>query len=169
MWWPEDQDAVRAHLRRVAVVKVDDTGSQQLVDLDGLASERWKGVVRLLPHGFSSNPPAGSEGMVLALGGRADRAMVLGLEDPKTRQKSIPAGTAVLYDDKGNVLFAQGKSGIAVNAKKGDVGVTSQSGNIFHDPGGGIVYLGGTGNDGGLYAPVLTVAGPSINVYARVG
>ena len=206
--FPEEQDGRIGHLRRVALKKVDDSGEQQLVDADGLASESFRQMVRVQPHGFSSNPPLDSEGMVLALGGRSDRAMVLGLEDPKTRQRDLPIGTSVLYDDQGSVVYVKGKDGIIVNAAKGDVSIVSQKrdvtitsgsdtdsgqqpGNIVatspkgqvrikaaedhvtivpgtdHDP-SKRVYLGGTGSDGNVYAAVMTAAGPSINVYARV-
>ena len=215
--FPEEQDGRLGHHRRVALTKVDDSGEQQLVDADGLVGESFKGLVRLQPHGFSSNPPVGSEGIVHALGGRADRAMVYGLEDPKTRQKDLPVGTTVVYDDQGSVVYVKGKDGIIVNAAKGDVATTSQKGivsvtsqkrdvtitsgsttdsgqqpgNIVatapkgqvrikaaedhvtivpgtdHDP-SKRVYLGGTGSDGHVYAAVMTAAGPSINVFARV-
>ena len=160
MWrgYPEAHESVLGHLRRVSVVKVDDSGAQQRVDLTGLASDAPKQIVRVQSHGFSSNPPKGSEGLLVSLGGRSDRAMVLGLEDPKTRQTGLPAGTSVLYEDKGNVVFVKGASGIQISAKTGDVTVSPAPGKF--------VFLGGDGT--GKYDLVLTVSGPSKNVKAKL-
>lgn len=211
--WPEDQEGLRSGIRRVAVQKVDDSGKkQQLVDLTGLSGENLKKIVRILPHGFSSNPPSKSEGIIITLGGRSDRAMVLGLEDPQTRQYNLPEGTAILYDDKGNIIHMKGDKGVVVDVKKGDWAQTVEegkynvtvnqgaiaivalqdkitidakqqsvtiqaenstisilaNGDITVDPGSGHnVYLGGPAGAG--MSQVLTVAGASSNVWAKIG
>ncbi len=161
-WWgqgPENQDAVLGSLRRGLITSVNDTGPQQLVNLQGLASELPINVLRIQPHGFSSNPPANSEGVFLALGGRSDRLVFIGGERPPNRPTNTPTGAAVLYDQNGNVIFAKMANGIAIDASTGQVYVKPGSGQN--------VYLGGTGSDGG-YALVATVSGPSINVLARI-
>ena len=157
-WWPEDQDAVRATLRRAAITKVDDTGNQQLLNLQGLASDQPQKVVRVLPHGFSSNPPPQSEGIIKSLGGRSDRGMFIGGEHPQYRQKNLTSGAAVLYDQNGNIIFANMQNGIQISAKTGNVYVKAA----------GTVYLGGTGSDG-TYALVSTASGASTNVMAKIG
>jgi phage gp45-like len=182
----ENQDATLGGLRRATILKVDDSGPQQLVDLQGLASDMPRKVVRILPHGFSSNPPAQSEGILKSLGGRSDRAQFIGGEHPQYRQKNLPSGNAVLYDDKGNVVWMKGAGGIAVTTKQGGVAVTAASassfevksgdltitvdgGNVYVDPKGQIVYLGGNPNNGGVFDQVMTQSGPSPYVYARIG
>ena len=190
--WPEDQEAVRSGVRRCFVTKVDDSGKQQLCDLSALKGEELKGVVRILPHGFASNPPNNSEGIIVGLGQRSDRAMVVGLEDPQTRQRNLPTGTAVLYDDKGNIVFMKGDKGIvtavakgdyALTVTKGDYSITTTEGNIsitsqkdgktivisakgditINCGKTGTVYLGP-----GPYSNVLTVAGASSDVVATI-
>lgn len=153
-------DGSLAHLRRASVVKVDDSGSQQKLNLRGLASDRPEEIVRILPHGFSSNPPENSEGVLLALGGRSDRVMFLGGEHKDYRQKNLPKGTAVLYDHKGNVIYARSDKGILVKAKQDHVIVQPQQGKR--------VYLGGNPEDGHQFAKVMTEDGPSPHVYARI-
>lgn len=156
----ENNDAVIATLRRAGVLKVDDSGEQQLVDLIGLASDKPRKVVRVLPHGFSSNPPLQSEGIFKSLGGRSDRGMFIGGEHSEYRQKNLTSGAAVLYDQNGNVIFANMQNGIQIDAKTGGVYVKPEPGQN--------VYLGGNGNDG-TYARVSTESGPAMNVYARIG
>lgn len=156
--WEHD-DAVRTILRRARVLKVDDSGTQQKLNLAGLKNERPEKIVRVLDHGFTSNPPDDAEGILIQLGGRSDRSLFIGGEHKDKRQKNLKTGQAVLYDDKGNVIFAKGSDGLAVHAKEGKV---------YVKPGDGKnVYLGGDGEDGS-YAKVMTEDGPSSNVYAKI-
>lgn len=100
----EHDDAIRNMLRRVTLVEVDDSGPQQKMVVRGLAGEELRGVVRVQPYGFTSNPPAGAEGLLVALGGRSDRAMLLGVEHPDFRQKSLGEKSTALYDAAGNIV-----------------------------------------------------------------
>ncbi|MDQ2080472.1 phage baseplate assembly protein [Xanthobacteraceae bacterium Astr-EGSB] len=159
LWFPEGQEGVVAQLRRGTLVKTDDRGSQQLLDVTGLKSEDLKEIVRVQPHGFTSHAPQKSEGVFLSLGGRSDRILALGFEHKDKRIRNLPEGAAVLYDDKGNVVYVKGSDGIAVHAKEGKVTVKPGDGQN--------VFLGGDGADG-TYARVVTESGPSINVYAKV-
>lgn len=165
----EHDDALRSMLRRARVLKVYDDGTQQKLDLGVLKNERPEKIVRVLPHGFSSNPNADAEGILLQLGGRSDRSLFLGGEHKDYRQKNLKPGEAVLYDDKGNVIYAKGSNGLSVNSKTGQVEVRSQNDKITVKPGDGeFVYLGGDGTDG-TYSFVMTEDGPSINVKAKTG
>jgi phage gp45-like len=168
MSFNEHDDMVRSVIRRARVMKVYDDGTQQKIDLAGLREERPEKIVRVLPHGFTSNPNREAEGVMIQLGGRSDRTLFFGGEHKDHRQKNLKEGQAVLYDDKGNVIFAKGNDGISVNAKKGVVEIRSQDDKVTVTPGSGKdVYLGGDGTEG-TYARVATEEGISMNVYARV-
>ena len=165
----EHDDAIRTMIRRARILKVDDSGTQQKLNLAGLKNERPEEIVRILPHGFTSNPNAEAEGVMLQLAGRSDRTLFLGGEHKDYRQKNLPTGTAVLYDDKGNVVYAKGRNGLSVNAKSGQVEIRSQNEKVTVKPGDGkMVFLGGDGSDGS-YSFVMTEDGPSTNVKAKVG
>jgi phage gp45-like len=161
VWQPEGRDSLIGTLRRGTSLDVDDSGTQQIIkNLRGLASEQFQDVYRPQPHGFSSNPPTGSEGIFLSLGGRSDRLLALGFEHKDKRPKNLPAGASVLYDAQGNVVRMMMANGIQIDAS---------AGKVYVKPGGGQnVYLGGTGADGS-YAPVSTVSGPAVNVLAKIG
>lgn len=159
LWYPEGQESAIAAVRRVTVTKVDDSGTQQLVNLRGLAGEAPEDIVHLSRFGFGSNPVLGSEGVGISLGGRSDRLMVLGLEHKDHRRKNLPAGTSVVYDNQGNIVFLKGANGIEVSAQQGKVSVKAGAGQK--------VFLGGTGDDGS-YDFVLTASGPSPFVKARI-
>jgi len=102
-YWEHD-DAIRSMIRRFQVLNVDDSGTQQILDLAGLYGEKPKRVLRVLPHGFTSNPPAGSDGLGLALGGRSDRLAYLDGGHEKHRPKNLPQGGAAIYDAYGKII-----------------------------------------------------------------
>ena len=165
----EDYYTHRNSGHRYLIRKVDDEGDIQLIDADGLADEQHTKIMRVYPYGFSSNSPEESHMLALGLGGRRDLLVALGGEHPKYRPRKLPTGNAVLYDDKGNVVWSKGKDGLSVNAKTGTVEIRSQDNKITVKPGDGQkVFLGGDGSDGS-YAKVMTESGPSINVYAKIG
>ena len=88
--------------RRVRLLDLDDSGPQQKMRVAGLSGEELKDIVRIQPYGFTSNPPPGAEGLLLSLGGRSDRAMLLGMEHPDFRIKGQPAGYQAIYDQFGS-------------------------------------------------------------------
>ena len=155
----EHDDALRGMLRRARIENVDDSGSQQQLDLSGFKNDKPRKVVRIGSHGIASNPPKESEGVIISLGGGSDRQMALGFEHREHRPKDLPAGTSVLYDDKGNVIRMYGADGLQIEAKLGKIYVKP--------PDGQNVYLGGNGVDG-VYSKVVTSAGAALNVFARV-
>lgn len=98
------EDAVGSAVRRARVTNVDDSGTQQKVDLIGLASEKPKKVVRVQPHGFSSYPIDDAEGVMIQMSGRSGRTLFLGGEHKDKRPKNLPKGGACIYDADGNVV-----------------------------------------------------------------
>ena len=101
--WGEQDHENRGRLSRVIITKVDDSGNQQLIDYDGVKDEQHTNVVRLQAFGYSNNPPAGAEGVVLALNSR-DAPMLIGIEHPDHKPKGLPSGGSRLYDSKGSYV-----------------------------------------------------------------
>lgn len=114
----ELDDAVRTSIRRMRVVKVDDTGSQQRIDLKGLKNEEPKEIFRPQAHGFTSNPPKDSEGIAFALGGRSDRTVYFDGGHKEYRPKDTPSGGTVLYNHKGDIVSIVENDLRIVHAKK---------------------------------------------------
>lgn len=100
----EDRAAIRAMLRRAAVVSVDDSGDRQLLDLSAFASDLPRKVARIQDFGFASNPPVGGEGLLLCPGGRSDRAVFVGGEAKQYRPKNTELGGTILYDANGQAV-----------------------------------------------------------------
>lgn len=176
----EHDDAIRSLIRRGVLRKVDDTGTQQLVDLALLAGDEPKKVFRPQQHGLTSNPPIGSEGFVVAMGGRSDRLLYIDGAHKDKRPKNLPAGGVALYDADGKLLKivkdgtdwdAGGKPLTIRNATKvkieGTTDVSFGVGSIWVHIVGGKVHLGVADPDGLSTNAVVTVAGPSTKVFAE--
>jgi phage baseplate assembly protein V len=148
----EVDDAIRSMLRRSRILKVDDSGTQQLVDVMNLAGDMPKAIYRQQPHGLSSNPPVNSEGFILALGGRSDRLLFLTGEHKDHRPKNLKSGETCVYDafkktiklleDK-LVVDAAGQDVQVINAKtitaEASETITLKAPKIIFE---GTVYLG---------------------------
>jgi phage gp45-like len=121
-----DRDALRTMLRRAAVRSVNDQGSQQLVNLSGLAGDQPADVPTVALFGFSSNPPAGGVGLIACPGGRSDKALFFGGELAKFRPKNQPVGGVTVYDAFGQAIsFVQNNIRIVGT---GAVTITAPSG-----------------------------------------
>lgn len=168
---------------RGRIVAVDDSKRGQTLTVEGYPGERFTGVLRDQPHGFSSVPPVGAVGWFERVGS-SDRLRAIGYDSDK-RPLSSPPGSAVLYDDKGNTIFAKGADGVTVRAKEGGIQVEAETGTISMKRGGMQVTMSDTriefgladglkviltpgrvdlGGEGG--ARVATESGPSNKVFA---
>lgn len=180
--FPESRDSLIATLRRATVIEVDDRGTQQMLKrMRGLRSEEFEDVYRPQPHGLTSVPPSGAEGLFLALGGRSDRLVALGFEHKDKRPRNLPAGAVALYDADGKVLklvkeetvLDAGNKPVTIkNATKikiegaEDIAIGVNGRWIRIRP--GRVDLGVTSPTGEAVPAVETTAGPSSKVFAVV-
>lgn len=151
--------ALRNMLSRARIMAVNDSGGQQMVNIAGLPGVRPENIYRFQPHGFTSSPPQGAEGVLMALGGHLDRALFLGGEVPAMRPAMAPAGGAIMYDAAGNQL-RMGKDNGQQQFSPGDM--------VIYRKIGKKIYLGGDPAQGGTFSPVMTAGGPSEVVMALV-
>src|SRR5258708_443366 len=100
----EHDDAARSTTRRARIVKVDDSGTQQRVDISGLKNEKPKKIWRPIDFGFFSVPPKDTDGVMIQMGGRSDRTLYLDGGHKDYRPKDRPVGSAGLFDQFGNLL-----------------------------------------------------------------
>lgn len=104
MGFDADWHTPRVTIRRAEITKIDDAGEQQFADIRGLEGEEFKAVYRAQTFGISGNPPPGSDGIVLMLGGRPDQAMLIGSEHPSHRPKNLPVGCKAIYNAHGDII-----------------------------------------------------------------
>lgn len=152
--------ATRGQLRRVILTDVNDQGAQQYASLSGVYGEQMAEVTRLQHFGFNAVPPKGSEGLLLALGGRSDKAFVLGLEHPQYRPKAKNPGESYVYDAYGNIISVVQQNIRIVHSADVQIVVGSM-----------VVRVRSNRIDlGALNAPneVMTTAGASSKVFAVI-
>jgi hypothetical protein len=114
----EHEDGMRPTTRRARIVKVDDSKSQQRVDIKGLKNEKPKKIWRPQDFGYSSNPPEDCDGVMIQMGARSDRTLYMDGGHEKYRPKNTPEGGTVLFDHKGDIIRVFPDHLDAVHAKK---------------------------------------------------
>lgn len=123
--WGDNDDEGRGRISRVILKKVDDSGDQQAVDYDGVADEEHTDVLRIQPHGFASNPPEGSEAVMVSLNAR-DAPVAIGGEHPESRKKygsGLKSGGSRQYDTAGSMVDLDADGNVLVKANGKDVTV----------------------------------------------
>ncbi len=76
----------------------------QLAQAAGLADELLQNVELMQQYGYTSNPPSGSECIVLPLGGRTGHGIIIATEHGTYRLKNLKPGEVALYSDEGDSI-----------------------------------------------------------------
>lgn len=103
---------VRLIADRAIVTAVTDSFSRQGLQLKVLADEAADDVERFQNYGHTSVPPAGSEAIVLGIGGARAGLVAIAVEDKSVRPKDLEAGDNCLYHLEGHRLILR-KDGLA--------------------------------------------------------
>jgi phage gp45-like len=156
-------------LIRFRVISVDDSGEFQKVTGRGDGGAILENLYRPQSDGLTSVPESGALGYALFDGSR-ERGIVQGLETAGKRPSGQPTGTKILYGPDGQKLNLKPGGGLTMEGGGGQSLSMKENGDQVLKPkaAGGKVYLGGDPEDGGVFAKVMTEAGASPFVYARV-
>lgn len=110
-------DAIRNMLRRATL------SSDATVDDDHVRAaftarngEVFSAVPRISDYGFHSEPLKGASAVMIALGGRADGLLALGIDDPRKRPNLGPGGVAIWHPAGHMVSLVQQKIRVVSNA-----------------------------------------------------
>jgi Bacteriophage Mu Gp45 spike protein len=114
----EHEDSIRVTTRRARIVKVDDSGSQQLVDLKVLKNEKPKKVWRPQEFGSTSVPPEDCDGVVAQMGSRSDRTLYYDGGHEKYRPKNTPNGCKAIFNMHGDIIRVFKDSADVVHQEK---------------------------------------------------
>lgn len=97
---------------------VDDSGPVQLIQVKfpgALAPRIVDKIPRVQDYGFSSNPPIGSEAVVVSLQGDPSKGVAVGTNNQKLRRTSLLSGESVMYDNAGQYIYISA-NGIFIHA-----------------------------------------------------
>lgn len=109
---------MRLMVDRALVRIVTDSLGRQNLQVQSLADETNDDVERFQNYGFTSVPPAGSEAIVVAVGGRRGGLVAIAVEDKGSRPRGGEEGDVILYHQEGHVIVLK-KNGLAeIRVKK---------------------------------------------------
>lgn len=99
---------VQLMIGRSVLTAISDSPNIQLCNVNLLADET-KDQVEVFNHfGFSSNPPPGSEGIMLSIGGNREHGVIVAHEHRDHRYKDLPSGDSILYNKNGKYIWIKG-------------------------------------------------------------
>ena len=82
----------------------------QRLQLSGLADETLQDLELMQSFGFTSNPPAETEAIVIPLGGATTHGIVIATENGNFRIKSLQPGEVAVYNESGaSITLKKGK------------------------------------------------------------
>lgn len=90
---------------RGRVTIVDDAAQVQRMQVQLSADEIKDGTPRLAEYGFQSNPPPGSDCVVLFLAGERTNGVVVATGNQTWRLRALATGEVALSDDKGQKVY----------------------------------------------------------------
>ncbi len=108
---------VRLIADRAIVTAVTDSFNRQGLQLKVLADEAASDVERFQNYGHTSVPPAGSEAIVLGIGGARAGLVAIAVEDKGVRPKDLEAGDNCLYHLEGHRIILRKDGVIEIEAK----------------------------------------------------
>lgn len=83
----------------------------QLAQVAGLADELLQNVELIQHYGFTSHPPAGTECVVLPIGGRSGHGIIVATEHGQYRLKQLQPGEMAIYTDEGDsIVLKRGRT-----------------------------------------------------------
>lgn len=94
-------------ITRVVLNAIDDSNGIQLVKVKGRADEILDKVERIQQFGFTSVPEIGAEGVLVFIGGNADHAILVSVDDRRVRPKNLGAGDAAMYTGPTHMIHMQ--------------------------------------------------------------
>lgn len=101
---------VRGMIARAVIKLVDDAKKAQELQVTVLAGQVSDRVESFGHYGFTSVPPAGTEAILVAVGGARDHLVAIATESREHRPTQMQSGEVQLYSDEGaRVHLRQGQ------------------------------------------------------------
>lgn len=149
---------------RGVIAQLDDGSQFQTVQADLLADETADTLEHIQPYGVISVPPAGSECVVLFVGGNRDHGVVVAAGHRGSRPTGGDPGDSGLYTDQGNFirLKANANGDIVISSASGkirlegndielyateELKIDAGGTGVIYEPGFVTYYLAGAGSD----------------------
>jgi phage baseplate assembly protein V len=105
----------------------------QALQVSLLADQTADDVEHFQPYGFTSSPPAGSEAVVVSIGGNTDHLIAVVVTDRSSRLAGLLTKDSAIYTDDGNKVHCKSADGsiAAVPSSSGLVHLGADAGAEF--------------------------------------
>jgi phage baseplate assembly protein V len=90
---------------RGRVATVSDAGAVQTAQVKLGELETRDNTPRLCEYGFASNPPVGSDAIVLFVGGDRSNAVIVATGHQASRKRDLKSGEVAIYDTRGQSVY----------------------------------------------------------------
>ncbi|CDF98869.1 Putative Phage baseplate assembly protein V [Avibacterium paragallinarum JF4211] len=84
---------------------VKSTDNIQKTQVSGLADETLQDVELMQHFGFTSVPPAGTQAVIIPIGGQTSHGIVIATENGAFRVKNLQDGEVAIYDQSGSTIM----------------------------------------------------------------
>lgn len=155
-------DAIERLWRRVQLLvgrgrigAVDDSSSVQVLQVRLGADETKDDLPRIAEYGLTSNPPLGTDALVIFLGGERTNGVVVGTNNQAARLTGLAPGEVALYDNLGRFVLLKA-DGIHVQGNASPVTVVTTS-DITATAGGNVTLTAQT---------KITLSAPTVEIDA---
>ncbi len=112
---------LRLLVSRGVVNFVNDSLKQQNLQISMLADETADDVERFQNYGHTSVPPAGSEAIVLSVGGVRQHLVAIAVDNRGARLANLESGDSALYHLEGHKILLTKEGVIRIECKKLEV------------------------------------------------
>ncbi|MCO6514489.1 MULTISPECIES: phage baseplate assembly protein V [Snodgrassella] len=121
----DSQTSVRQAFRGV-LNRVNASEPMQTAQVAGLADETLQDVEHVQQFGFTSNPPPGTEAIIIPLGGTTTHGIVIATENGDYRIKSLAPGEVAIYNQSGASITL--KNGKVINIDCNELNINASAG-----------------------------------------
>lgn len=109
---------------RGRVSQVNDTGTVQTMQVQMSDLETSDNRIRMAEFGFTSNPPAGSDALVMSVAGDRGASAVIATNHQPSRPKGLQPGETMLFSQDGKYVYLTASGGISIFANGQPVNVS---------------------------------------------
>jgi phage baseplate assembly protein V len=115
---------------------VDDSTPAQTLQVQLGADETKDALPRIAEYGFTSNPPPGTDAVVIFLAGERTNGVVVATNNQQFRMRNLETGEVAIYDNRGRFVLL-GAGGIHVQGNADPI-LVETTGTITANAGGDI-------------------------------
>lgn len=138
---------------------IDDSTPAQTLQVQLGADETKDGLPRIAEYGFTSNPPPGTDALVVFLAGERTNGVVVGTNNQQFRMRNLASGEVAIYDNRGRFVLL---SAAGIHVQGADSPITAETTSDVTATAGGNVTVQAGGRANVTSSTSIKLAAPTI-------